>query len=338
MIGLGSIGQRHVRNISKIIQDVEFIAYRKRGLNITFSDDLKIREHVKLEEEYNIRSFNDLDIALEQKPAIVFVTNISSEHIACAIKAAEAGCDIFIEKPLACDLNNIERLEKIVKAKKLIAFMGFQNRYHSGISKLREILSEKEIGKVLSVEAVVGERLTTMHIYEDYRMTYMAQSKYGGGVILNQIIHELDYLRWIFGTPSSVYSVGGKLSSMEIDVEDMSESLFMLNNNGTIIPMRVHADFLQYPPSRYCRVICDNGKAHIDLINNTIEWSIGNDNYTESFNSFTRNNMFITELNNFFSAVKNRTIPDITIADGIASLKMALAIKDSMKNNIIIPL
>jgi predicted dehydrogenase len=338
MIGLGSIGQRHLRNIRKIQPDVEFIAYRKRGLRTAFSDDMKIRENVDLESEYHIRSFNNLDDALKQKPDVAFIANITSEHVPCSVKAAECGCDLFIEKPLSHNLDNIGKLENIINNKGNIAFVGFQNRYHPGLTKLRNIISGTQIGSILSVEVVVGERLSTMHTYEDYRTTYMAKNEYGGGVVLNQLIHELDYLRWIFGDPFSVYSAGGKLSTLEIDVEDMSESIFMFSINGKTIPVRVHADFLQYPPCRYCKVIGDRGKIYVDVINHSIEWTIDNETHTELFPDFTRNDMFIAEIKDFFSAVMNRTTPNITISDGIGSLKMALAIKDSAKKNMMIRL
>ena len=55
MIGLGSIGQRHVRNIRRIYgDDIEIIAYRVRRLQQTFSDAMQIRDGVNLEEEHHI--------------------------------------------------------------------------------------------------------------------------------------------------------------------------------------------------------------------------------------------------------------------------------------------
>jgi len=329
MIGLGSIGQRHLRNISRLYKDVQFIAYRKRGLTHAFSDNMKIQEQVNVEGEYHIQSYYNLDDALSQKPDAAFITNITSEHIVSAIKAAEQGCDLFIEKPLSHTMNGVNRLKQIINEKNSIVFMGFQYRSHPGLILLKSILSNPEIGDVLSVEAATGERLTTMHTYEDYRNTYMAKKEYGGGVILNSLIHEIDYLRWIFGELSHIYSIGGKLSSMEIDVEDTVESLLTASRNGKTIPVRLHGDLLQYPPCRYCKIICDHGKVYVDLIRNNVEWYINDEAYTKSFSEFTRNDMFIAEIMEFFSAVGNRARPSITIDDGISNLRMALEIKDS---------
>ena len=96
MIGLGSIGQRHLRNLASYLgNDAVFLAYRVRGLQRTLSDTMQIREGISLEEEFSIRSFYDLDEALAQKPEIAYITNITREHIPCALKAVQAECDVF---------------------------------------------------------------------------------------------------------------------------------------------------------------------------------------------------------------------------------------------------
>lgn len=96
MIGLGSIGQRHLRNIKRVLGDeAEIIAYRVRGLQRTFSDTMQIRENVSLEEEFHITSFSTMEEALSEKPEVAFITNPTNLHIACATACAKAGCHLF---------------------------------------------------------------------------------------------------------------------------------------------------------------------------------------------------------------------------------------------------
>ena len=124
-VGLGSIGQRHLRNIKRLYgDDAEIMAYRVRGLSRTFSDDMKIKEGVDLEKAYNIKVFSDYTCALKENPDAVFITNITSKHVEFALKAAEANCDIFMEKPLSDSLQNISELVDVVKANSCVFYMG----------------------------------------------------------------------------------------------------------------------------------------------------------------------------------------------------------------------
>ena len=126
---------------------------------------MQIREDVSLEEEYQITSFSDLEEALTEKPEIAFITNPTNMHIPCAIACAKAGCHIFMEKPISDSLVGIDQLKEIIKESNTKLFVGYQNRYHPAIQAMKESLQTKEIGTILSIRAVVGERLVTMHTY-----------------------------------------------------------------------------------------------------------------------------------------------------------------------------
>jgi predicted dehydrogenase len=334
MIGLGSIGQRHLRNIRRIMgDDAEISAFRERGLTRTFSDDMKNREHISLEEAFAITSYGNLDEALQAKPDVAFITNITAKHIECAIKAAKAGCDLFLEKPLSDSLDGVDELKQIVEDKGLIAFMGFQNRYHPGLVQIKKDLNENLYGNIIAVHAEIGERLSTMHTYENYAETYMARSDMGGGVVLNQQIHEIDYICRLFGIPDSVYAIGGKAGELEIDVEDNASAVYSIKSGTSHFPVYIHSDFFQFPPTRKCKVIGDKGTAEVDLIANTYCRTI--DNYAVHYEKFQRNDMFINELKDFFDSVAYRTAPEIPLSAGIASLKIALATKESMQTKTI---
>lgn len=338
MIGLGSIGQRHLRNIKALYGDKhEIIAYRVRGLSQTFSKDMKIREGVNLEQEFGIKAFYDLDSALNEKPDIAFITNITSEHMKCAIKCAEAGCNLFIEKPLSNNLQEVGVLKEIIKKNKIIVFMGFQNRYNCVVAELKKLLLEGVLGKIVCVNVEMGERLETMHSYEDYSTTYMANKNMGGGVILNQAIHELDYIYWLFGKPEKVYAVGGKVTSLKIDVEDNCSAIFTVNKVNHKFPIYLHADFIQSPAKRLCKVIGEKGYIEIDLLKNSLIKCIHDrDVEYKKYEDFERNLMFINELEDFMKSVIEKKNPKISLDDGIISLQMAIAMKESLNNDSVV--
>lgn len=332
MIGLGSIGQRHLRNIRRIYGDsVDVIAYRVRGLKRTFSDDMKIRENVSLEEEFCIRSYSDLEEALAEKPDVAFITNPTKYHIPCAMTCAKAGCHLFLEKPVSDSTEGIKELLQIAEEKNLKIFVGFQNRFHPGMKYVKQCLEERELGKVLSVRAVVGERLTTMHTYEDYKETYMARKDLGGGVVLNQMVHELDYLYYLFGKPESVYAAGGIIGNLSIDVEDNCDAIYKVNTGTGSFPVSVHADFYQSPPSRFLKVVGEKGQVTLDLLRAEVIKSVNDVTEEIHFEDFARNDMFLEELKLFMECVEKDSEPAISLQDGLVSLEMAMAAKRSME-------
>lgn len=328
MIGLGSIGQRHLRNIRRLYGDeTEILAYRVRGSKTTFSDSMQIRENVDVEKEYNITSYTLLSEALAQKPDIAFICNVTKAHIPCALEAARTGCHLFIEKPLSDSFSGVDELVRIAEEKNVKIFVGFQNRYNPALLKLKEYLVNGVIGNIISVHVQVGERLSTMHSYEDFRTTYMARSDLGGGLILNQMIHEIDYLRFLFSDPESLYAAGNMLSeNLNIDVDDCCDVIMKYDNFNVAL----HGDFYQYPPSREITVIGTEGKINADIINNKVMLFKNDTVHTDEFKDFRRNDMFAAELKSFISCIENNNEPEIGIEAGIGSLKIASAIKRSM--------
>ena len=309
------------------------MAYRVRRLQHTFSDDMKIRDGVNLEDEFNIHVYSDLDEALHERPQVAFITNITAKHMECAIRAARAGCDLFLEKPVSDSVNGISELRKVIEEKHNVVYMGYQNRLHPCIKDVKRYLDSGEIGRLISVDNEFSERLVTMHTYEDYSKTYMARKEMGGGPILNLQIHCLDYLQMLFGVPESVYSIAGSNSDLDIDVEDYASSLYSFRQrDSSILPVYSHTDFLQYPPVHRLKIVGESGRIVADLNQSTTKLIV--DGVTVSENEhkdFIRNDMFIEELTEFFSCVNERRNPAPNLEQGIIGLKMALAAKKSVE-------
>lgn len=329
-IGLGSAGQRHLRNLKRILgNDAEFLAYRVRKYARLFDDNLNVVEGQNVKEAYQIKEFDKLDKALREKPDVAFICNPNSMHIEVALQVAREGVDIFLEKPVSDSLEGLDELGDLIDRKKIILYVGYQMRLHPCLIRLKQDIDEKRIGEIVSVDCQMGELISQMHKYEDYRDMNEAKRATGGGVVLCQI-HELDYLCWIFGMPVEVYSIGGKYSDLEIEVEDGVTTICRYTKENSNFPIIIHQDFLQTPPVRKCKVIGTLGQIEIDLLQNQY---VVYDKHTvreEKFVNFSRNDMFIEEVKCFLEYVRTRKQDTLTLEEGMKSLKMALSIKESM--------
>lgn len=332
IVGLGSIGQRHVRNLRAILGDeVELLAYRRLRQAPLLSDSLGAQTGGDIEATYNITTYDDMEAACQQKPDLGFVCNPTSLHMPYAQQLAAAGCHLFLEKPLSHNLDGIEELAATLKQKQRIGYVGYQFRFHPCLTKLKSILDAGTLGPILAVNARIGEYMPGWHKYEDYRGTYAARSDLGGGVILSQI-HELDYLTWLFGEPTSVYALGGKLTNMAIDVEDTASILMAFRHGDRVLPVHLHQDYSQLPGEKNAQIIGEHGKATIDLLQNQLSVHLASgDHQTYRFAEFSRNDMFLEQMRHFLDCCAGRAQPQVTIQDGARSLKAALLAKRSLK-------
>lgn len=333
-VGLGGIGQRHLRNVRQLLGDrVSVQAYRVRREQQTLDDSLQVVPSLELEKTYNVQVNLDLEAALDARPDVVFITNPTSLHIPVARLAAERGCQLFIEKPLSHDNAGVSELLATCLRYQLTTCVAYQLRYHPGFRRLQALLKAETVGRVLSVRAEVGEYLPGFHPYEDYRRMYASRSALGGGVTLSQI-HEIDYLVALFGVPRRVFSMGGHVSSLEVDVDDVALSVLeFARPDGGPLFAELHQDFVQRPGNRSATVIGERGK---------IEWSLSGKSlkhWDESgrllevldFSNLSRNELYLMELENFLSCVMNRSACTPSLEDGVVSLDVALALLESQK-------
>lgn len=331
-VGLGRAGQRHLRNLKRLYgENVEIMAYRVRGLQRVFDDNMQIKEEKSLEKEFRITTYSDYSIALANRPDVVFIANRNSEHIKYALEAAQAGCHLFIEKPVSNTLEGIDLLDSIVQQKGKLAYIGYQNRLHPCIKKAKAVLEQNLLGKIYMVSSEQGEYLPKMHPWEDYRKMHESRRELGGGVVLCQL-HELDYLYYLFGMPEEVYTVGGKRSSLQINVEDSATALCRYQDGKTEFAVAVHLDFLQYPPVRHCKIAGVLGRMEFDLLGNEYSlYLVNGKSEHKKYSSFQRNDMFLEELDCFMKAVEENRASPLAIHEGKKSVEYALALKKSME-------
>lgn len=317
--GLGSIGQRHARNLKTILPHAQIIAYRSTSKILG-----------DFEKKYNIVSFKSLEKALKQEPLAAFITNPTSLHVKTALACAKKGAHLFIEKPLSHNLNGISQLEKIVEEKKLVLMTGFMMHYNKGIKRIKELLDEREIGRTISVQLINGEYLPDWHPGEDYRNSYSAQKELGGGIILN-FTHEIDLATWFFGDVKSVYCTTSRAKSLKTNVEDSAEIILKHKNN---IKVYLHLDHISRPPRRTISVIGDKGRLEWDYYLNKLQWYNSTTKTWHTYHyTFDRNEMFISELKDFLAFLKTKKTPPTGFTAGKENLKITLAAKQSDRIN-----
>lgn len=331
--GLGSIGQRHVRNLRTLLgDDVDLLAYRVRKNSPVIRADLSAEEGGDVERAYGIRSFDDLDEALAEAPDAAFVTNPNHLHIPVALAAARAGCHLFIEKPVAHNLDGVEELAVEIERQGLVCFVGYQLRFHPAFRELQRLLAEGELGAVLAVRIEFGEYLPGWHPYEDYRQLHVSRRAEGGGVLLAQI-HDLDLVYALFGLPRRVFALGGKRSTLEIDVED---TVTMLLDCG--VPVHVHQDLLQRPPVRVYELIGEDAKAVWDANAGTLTVTPAGGEANVLDVAVDRNDLFLDQLRHFLACVRGDEQPVVDLAAGVDSLRIALAAQRSLETGEVVAL
>ncbi len=314
--GFGSIGRRHLQNL-------QTLGYKNLVLYRSGKSTLPTDEIADIPAEY------DLDKALARKPLATIVANPTALHMRVALAAAKMGSHLFLEKPVSHTMGGVEELRRLVREKNLIVLVGFQFRFHPLLRKIKRLLEEKVIGPVVSIQAHWGEYLPDWHPGEDYRQGYSAKAKLGGGVILT-LCHPFDYLRWLIGEVTGVSAMEGRSGGLKIDVEDSADVLLQFKS-GTI--GNVHLDYLERPAEYSLRIIGQSGKIHWDNTDGLLKWYSKTGEWEEMSvpDGFERNKLFLLEMRHFIGCIAGNEQPLCSLYDGIETLRIALAAKQSAK-------
>tara|TARA_B100001093_G_C26847445_1_gene1023527 strand:- start:1465 stop:2466 length:1002 start_codon:yes stop_codon:yes gene_type:complete len=316
VVGLGSIGNRHTKNLMSL-------GFKNISIFRTFKNKTK---YPKIN---NIEIFSNFDKAINKKKYdLMILANPTSEHIKYAIKGAKKKINIYIEKPLSNTLKNTQILQRIEKKNKIKILIGCQLRYHAGLIYVKKVIEKKKLGKIYSVFCDVGEHLPLWHPKENFKKSYAAKKKLGGGVILT-LIHEIDYLYWLFGKFKSVYAAGGSLTKLNINVEDTVLGNITTKEN---IPILLRMDYWRNPPSRQLNIVGEKGQLNWDYYSKkvTIIYNNGKKIVKKMPKNWNRNVMFIDIMRDFLSNIQKNKKVKIPLKDGIYTLKVALALKKSL--------
>ena len=209
--------------------------------------------------------------------------------------------------------------------------VGYQNRFDPCYKILQTLHHDRSLGRIISGHFEWGTYLPAHHPYEDYREGYAARKDLGGGVVLG-LIHELDSINNLFGYPENIAAVSGSLSDLELDVEDTVSAIIEYAGEAGRYPISLFLSYAQTKETRRVRLQYTRATVLCDFVAHTVRVYNEKGEMTQehAYPSHERNQLFIDELHEFLSAVRERRDPMPGLTDGISSLTLALQIKEAL--------
>ncbi len=153
------------------------------------------------------------------------------QHTTLGMAAFEAGVHVMVEKPISAHKADAERLLAVRrKHPKLVFGAMFQFRIEPRYLKLKKLIDDGELGDIVRINWIITDWYRTEAYYASggWRATWKGE---GGGVLLNQCLHQLDTLQWLVGMPARVRGFCQIGRYHNIEVED-NVSIFMEWKNG----------------------------------------------------------------------------------------------------------
>jgi predicted dehydrogenase len=171
--------------------------------------------------------------------------------------------------------------------------------------------------------------LPNWHPWEDYRTTYAARPDLGGGVVLT-LCHPLDYLRMLLGEAEVAWSLTSN-RGLGLPVEDTAE-IGLRFANGAV--GSVHLDYVQRPPGHWLEIVGTEGTVRWDNADGAVKVFRASQNVWEAYPApvgFERNTMFLDQMRHFIGVVRGEEAPVCSLEDGVAALKLALAVTNPFR-------
>lgn len=207
VVGLGSIGRRHLENLGRLGVAQRVVVRRAQGANAAFEPPAGVAVAHSSQEAFAL----GLDAAI--------ICNPTSLHVETALAYLDAGAAVLVEKPIAHRLDQATELVDAAAHLGVCAGMAYVMRYHPAYRLARNAIAAGRLGRVLYAKVWFEAYLPDWHPWEDYRLGYAARRELGGGA-LPTLDHELDFLNWCLGTPERAGGLSGRSGALEMDVDD----------------------------------------------------------------------------------------------------------------------
>lgn len=296
-VGVGSIAKRHIRNLHAICYE--------RGIDITI--DAFRRTNEKIE---GVETIYCSESTVPGDYDVIFITNPTELHLQTLKQFHDKGKHFFIEKPVV-SLSQIEDAKLFHTRDDSIYYVACPLRYNAVIQWIKNNIDPSD---VISIRSISSSYLPDWRAGQDYRNTYSAHKDMGGGVSID-LIHEWDYLTYLFGRPQKIKSMIGKKSNLEIDSNDYA--IYIAEYENKIVEL--HLDYFGRKTIREIQLFTKEDTIIGDITNNKLFFLCSGKyiDFNEERDDYQRR-----ELNCFFDMVLKKNYVEDGFLHGLEVLNL----------------
>jgi predicted dehydrogenase len=314
IIGLGSIGRRHLQN------------FRALGGATLAAYDAAPDQREAAARLFSFATVTStLEAALDGADGVIICTPPDS-HLAIARMGLDRSAHLMIEKPLTQSIEGVEALLRECDDKRLRVLTAYNWRYWPPMQLVERMLKEGRIGPVRAARTEYAYHLSTRYPGADYRTFYMADVKQGGGCLLDES-HAIDYMRWLCGEIVEVSAVVDHVSSLEITTDDIADLTvrFVSGAVGSI-----HMNLFAWNVHSHLELMGEQGVIQWRRLDNDVRLFDPRINRWEVYPSGGQlNDMYLEEARHFLACVRGETVPACDGWDGLKTMRVIEAARRS---------
>ena len=220
IIGCGKVGDFHAKAF-EALENSEFTAVC----------DNNIERARAFADRYGVKAYDDIEAMIRECGLdVVSICTPHPLHANPAVIAADCGCNVLIEKPLASSLEDCDRIIEAGDRNHVTIGTMVQRRFYRPCMRIHQAIEDGKIGRpVLGMVTMLGWRDKNYYDSDPWRGSWKGE---GGGVMVNQAPHQIDLLQWYMGEVDEIYGVWKNLNHPYIEVEDTAVAVIKFKNGG----------------------------------------------------------------------------------------------------------
>ena len=246
-----------------------------------------------------------------------------------AQQAAESDLHLLIEKPLSISLDGIDRLDRTIRERKLVAGVAYVLRHIPVLSAMKKALDSGRFGRPLHITVIRGQHFPTYR--PEYREIYYASHATGGGAIQDGLTHLINFVSWLAGPVERLVADCAQQVLAGVEVEDTVNVLTRHGDALACFSMNQH----QAPDEGAITVVCERGTLQSEIHSNRMRWMMEPETewQEESWPDFERDHAFISQANCFFDAIDGKGEMPCGLSEARHTLECILAILEASRDS-----